>query len=290
MQVANNDAIPQFAEVDITVANLETEQEITLTPVLTATIPARTVVTLTGTYLIPSGLYTVSFPLFDGAGVRRDRVAGKYPLHIGVETESLRVFPEAIHLGVLPPGRYMHPTPIEVRWEFYRFNQLRQDQPHTVRVYTDNGSRYHGIPGALRRLSPAGLVHMSGRYTVPMKVWNLNYGPDIQEGGWDGQLAGPPPVDNDDFWIGPTLLEGVRNLGSANWVRLMDRVDMTATPITWRRFTGQDPYDDRFVSDLNPTGDYTLRSPFTFYLATEAGPTSVEGTYATTLIVELWSP
>ncbi len=65
---------------------------------------------------------------------------------------------------------------------------------------------------------------------------------------------------------------------------------MTANPVTWRRMIGQDAYDNRFVSDANITGDFTLKSPFTFYMATEAGAAAVEGTYTATLVVELWSP
>lgn len=238
----------------------------------------------------PIGLYTITFRLLDGDALRSNQVRGEFPVHVGDETETVRVFPEAIHLGAIPPGRYMHQVPIEVTWDFFRFNQLRIDQPFVIRIYTDNSGRYHGVPGAVQRGPVAGLVSMDGRYSIPMKVWNLNYGPDIQETGWDSPLAGPPPVDDDDFWIGPPLLEGVRSEGSAMWVRVPDLTDMTTDPVTWRRLIGQDPDDDRFVSDINPTGDFTLASPFTFYLATEAGASAVSGTYSTTLVVELWTP
>ncbi len=306
--VKNNEATAESAEIDVTLSNIDTEAETTLTPVLTGTAGAGGTVSLSTTYRVAAGTYTVSFPLFDGDGVRVDRVAGKFPLHIGTETESIHVYPEVIQLGTLPPGRYMHPMPIEVRWNYYRFNRLRLDQPFTVRIYTDNATRYAGIPGALRRLSGGGLVSLDGRYVIPLKVWCLNFGPDIQETGWDVGLAGPPPVDEDDAWIGPPLLEGKlratytgssyapgayavgRNVGSASWVRIPDLTDMTANPTSWRRLIGQDPHDDRFVSDSNPTGDFTLRNPFTFWLATEAGPAAVEGSYAATLVVELWNP
>ena len=290
LQITNNEPTTEFAEVDITTSNLDTEQELTLTPVMTTSIPPRETVYVTADYRFSAGIYTVSFPLFDGNGERSDRVAGKFPIHVGTETETLRVFPEVLNLGTLPPGRYMHPTPIEVTWNYFRFNQLRLDQPFAIRIYTDNAARYHGIPNALRVGSPAGLVSLDGKYTVPIKVWTLNFGPDIQETGWDSPLAGPPPVDDDDYWIGPPLLEGARSEGSANWVRLPDLTEMTTNPITWRRLLGQDPHDDRFVGDANPTGDFTLRSPFTFYLATEGGPATVAGSYSTTLIVELWTP
>ncbi|MBI3317553.1 MAG: hypothetical protein HYZ90_00165 [Candidatus Omnitrophica bacterium] len=290
VKLKNNEASTQFAEVDVTLVNIDTEAETTLTPILAADIAANSTIELTRSYSVEAGTYTVSFPLFDGNGVRVDRIASSFPLHVGTETESLRVFPEAIHLGSLLPGRAMHPTPVTVEWNQYRFNRLRLDVPFSIRIYTDNAARYRGIPGAIRRASPAGLVSRDGRYVIPVKIWDLNYGPDIQESGWDAPLAGPPAVDEDDYWIGPPLLEGGRNLGSAAWVRIPDLLDMTANPISWRRLMGQDPHDSRFVSDTNRTGDFTLRSPFTFYLATDIGPTAVEGTYSAILIVELWSP
>jgi len=305
--IKNNEAVARFAEVDVTLVNQATGAELTLTPVITATIGALQEVTLSASYPtvasattpstlsgatlnIPEGSYAVSFPLFDGNGDRADSLRGKFPLHVGTETESLRVFPEAVNLGTIPPGRYMHPVPIEIRYSTFQFNRLRHDQPFAIRIYTDNAARYEGVPNALRKVSPAGLVSMDGRFVIPIKCWTLNFGPDVQESGWDGALAGPPPVDDDDLWIGPPLLEDKRNLGSAMWQRIPDLVDMTPNPVTWRRLVGQDQYDNRFASDANPTGDFTLRSPFTLYLATEAGPTTVEGTYAANLVVELWSP
>ena len=303
VRVKNNETTAEFAEVDVTLVSTTTGREFTLLPVLTGTIQPGETIGLSQTYhlatsattangpaAIAADVYTISFPLFDGNGDRSDSARGRFPIHIGTETESLRVFPEAIHLGTIPPGRYMHPMPIEVRWSFFRFNRLRLDQPFTVRIYTDNSARYHGIPGAVRRSTPAGLVSMNGRWTIPLKIWCLNFGPDIQKTGWDSGLAGPPPVDDDDLWIGPPLIEGSRNRGSATWVRVPDFTEMTANPVTWRRLIGQEPHDDRFVSDANSTGDFTLKSPFTFYLATEAGAAAVEGTYVTTLVVELWNP
>ncbi len=288
--VRNNESTAQFAEVDITLTNIDTEVESTLTPVLTATIPAGETRVLTDSYVVAAGNYTVTFPLYDGNGDVSDRLSGEYPLHIGTETESLRVFPEALNLGTLPPGRFMHPTPIEIRWSFYRFNRIRTDQPFVVRIYTDNAARFHGVRDALHRLSPAGLVSLDGRFFIPMKLWMLNYGPDIQDTGWDGQLAGPPSVDDDDYWIGPELLEDRRSVMTASWVRLPDLVDMTGDPVSWRRLIGQDSTDSRFVADANVTGDFTLNSPFTVYMATDAGATAVEGSYSANLIVELWNP
>ncbi|MBI3333098.1 MAG: hypothetical protein HYZ93_03285 [Candidatus Omnitrophica bacterium] len=290
--VRNNDSTSEFAEVDVTLTNLDTERESTLTPVLTTSsnIPAGGTATLSRSYTIAAGIYTVSFPLYDGNGAKADQINGKFPLHIGTETESIRVFPEAIHLGSLPPGRMMHPMPITVSWNFYRFNRMRLDVPFSIRIYTDNAARYRGVPGAIEKTATGGLVSMDGRHVIPLKVWSLNFGPDIQETGWDAALAGPPPVDEDDFWIGPPLLEDRRSFGSAAWVRVPDLAEMTANPLSWRRLIGQEPHDTRFASDSNVTGDFTLRSPFTFYLATETGPTAVEGQYAATLIVELWSP
>ena len=97
-------------------------------------------------------------------------------------------------------------------------------------------------------------------------------------------------MEEDVFWRGPRLLEGGRNFDTASWVRVPDWVDMTAEPSSWRRLIGQDPFDNRFAADANATGDFTLANPFTFYLATDAGPAAVEGNYSTDLIVELWNP
>ena len=297
--VRNKEATAESAEVDITISNVDTEAETTLTPVLTTStnIPAGQTAALRGSYVIGnlagSGTFTVSFPLFDGNGLRSDRLQGKYPIHIGTETESIRVFPEAINLGTLPPGRTMYPTPIEVSWSYFRFNRLRLDQPFVVRIYTDNAARYHGVPGAVRRGSPGGLVSLNGKYAVPLKVWCLNFGPDLQEVGWDSALAGPPPVDDDNSWLGPPLIEGSRHYGGASWVRIKDRVELGVSPFGWSRgegLIGQDPHDNRYANEKNPTGDITLKSPFTLYVATETGPNAVRGSYSGTLIVEIWSP
>lgn len=291
--VKNNESTTQFAEVDVTVTNTATEQETTLTPVLGTNIPGGETRILSRSYRLAAGTYSVSFPLFDGNGVRVDRIQGKFPIHIGTETESLHVFPEVIPLGLIPSGRYMHPTPVEVRWSYYRFNRLRLDQPFVIRAYTDNAARYRGIPGAIRRGSPGGLVSLDGKYAIPLKIWCLNYGPDIQETGWDSALAGPPPVDDDNAWLGPPLLEGGRHLGGTSWVRVKDKAELSSSPFGWTRgegLIGQDPHSNVYAHEKNVTGDITLTSPFSVYVATEAGPIAVEGQYAGTLIVELWSP
>lgn len=310
--VQNNESTPEGAELVIISTNQETGAETVLADVGSG---AGAVPPNGGTFtfqeritVTEAGIFTITFRVLDGNSVRVDQINSAFPLHVGTDNESLRVFPEVIHLGTLPPGRSMHPQPIEVRWSRFRFNRIRLDQPFFIRIYTDNASRYHGVKDAIHRISPAGLVSEDGKYVIPLKTWNLNYGPDIQETGWDATLAGPPPVDEDDFWRGPELLEGERvgtyeagtlqakeiswgrNLGSAAWVRVPDLTDMTSDPLSWRRMIGQDPHDTRFVADENLTGDVTLASPFTFYLATEAGPTAVEGTYSADLIVELWEP
>ncbi|PIQ83006.1 MAG: hypothetical protein COV76_00700 [Candidatus Omnitrophica bacterium CG11_big_fil_rev_8_21_14_0_20_64_10] len=314
--VQNNENTAQFAEVDITLTQLGIGNEITLTPVLTGTIPAGQQATLVHAYTttgatlnataasatIPLGQFTVTFPLVDGNGDRSDTARGFFPLEVGNESEQLSLFPQVLDLGSVPPGRYMHPMPVEVSWSYFRFNRIRKSQPFAIRIYSDNASLFSGVKEAIHRASSAGLVHESGRYSLPMKVWDLNYGPDIQKSGWDAALAGPPPVDEDEFWVGPLLLGenphgpfagGIvdgRDGSLASWVRVPDLTEMTPDPITWRRLMGQDEFDLRFAGDSNRTGDFTLASPFTFYLATDAGPTAVAGRYTGTLIVELWTP
>lgn len=292
--VQNNEPTNEGAELVIISTNQETGVETVLADVGSGAgnVPANGgTFTFTETVGVQAaGRYTMTFRILDGDALRSDQLNAKFPLHVGTEEESLRVFPEVIHFGTIPPGRYLHPMPIEIRWSFFRFNRLRKDQPFSIRIYTDNAARYEGIPHALGKTSPAGLVSLNGRYVIPIKCWTINFGPDIQETGWDAAIAGPPPVDDDDYWLGPPLIEGTRSYGSANWVRIPDLVDMTPNPITWRRLIGQDQYDSRFVADANVTGDFTLKSPFTLYLATEAGPTAVEGSYVANLVVELWAP
>lgn len=239
---------------------------------------------------VSAGRYTVAFRILDGSAVRSDQITGRYPLHVGTNTDLLHVFPDALSLGTIPPGRFMHPIPLEIRWDFYRFNRMATDQPFAIRVYTDNAARYRGLPGALHPTSPAGLVSDDGRFSIPLKIWTVNFGPDFDETGWKASAMGPPPVDDDTFWKGPLLTNGEREVGAVAWLRVPDYSEMTSDPSSWRRLIGQDPADQRFVNDTNVTGDYTLASPVTVYLATEGGATTVQGRYSATLVVELWSP
>ena len=288
--IQNPDAVAQFAEVDVTLTNIETERETTVVPVATGTVGAGGTLTITSTWTAVAGLYTVSFPLFDGNGTRVDRASGSFPVHIGTNADTLHVFPETIDLGTIPEGRFMYPTPLEIRWDFFRFNRIRGDQPFSLRIYTDNAAHYRGTPGALRTGSPAGLISEDGRFSVPVKLWTVNFGPDVQETGWDAKLMGPPPVDDDTFWAGPILTDGSREYGSVAWLRIPDISEMSSDNGSWRRLIGQDAYDSRFAGDANATGDFTLPSPVTVYLATEGNAATVEGHYSGTLIVELYSP
>jgi hypothetical protein len=176
-----------------------------------------------------------------------------------------------------------------------------------MRIYTDNSTRYTGIEGAIykgKRVfstskvrvgssaegSPAGLVSSDGKYTIPLRVWCLNYGPDWDEIGWNPTLLGPPPVNEDYVWKGPELDNGKRDPDRRAWLWVPDYVDMTADPRTWRNLIGRDPYSRNFVSDNNPTGDFTLTSPFDIYLATETSAATVTGSYSGKLILEIYTP
>lgn len=291
VRARNDESTAQDAFTVIILTNSKKGLEIEVDSA-TATIPAggTTTFTSTTTSLNQEGIYTVSIRIHSSANVQRDKLLGKFPIHIGNPTESISLFPEVIPLGTIPPGRTMFPTPIEVTWNFFRSNRLQLDEPFAVRIYTDNASRFQGAPHAIHRGSPAGLVSLDGRYAIPLKVWTVNFGPDVQETGWDATIAGPPPVDDDTFWRGPRLTSGDLEKESVAWIRVPDLTEMTSNPASWRRLIGQDPFDTRYVADTNPTGDFTITSPFTFYLAAEAGPTAVEGSYAATLVVELWSP
>jgi len=290
VRAQNLEPTAQGMELLVILTNLNTGEETTPIDVGSGSVASGATFTFTPSTPAVTGLYTVTFRLLDGAAIRSDQVAGKFPLHVGTNADTLHAFPDALHLGTIPAGRSMHPIPLEIRWEFFRFNRLAIDQPFSIRMYTDNAPRYGGIKGALRPASPAGLISEDGRFTVPLKIWTANFGPDVQETGWDADSLGPPPVDDDTFWIGPLLTDGGREVSAVAWLRVPDVGEMSSDRGSWRRVIGQDPSDSRFVSDTNITGDFTLPSPVTVYVATEGGPTTVEGHYSTTLVVELSSP
>lgn len=302
-----------YAYIGIVLTNKATsaETEIYSSSVLNIS-PGQTVNFSTVTWTAAEGLYTVTIILQawdpdDGAEERAHTVYGSEPIHVGRAEEYVSAFPNVIDLGVLPYGRYMYPNPIRIHWNFYLKNRLRKDQPWYMRIYTDNSAKYKGIEGAIYRNrrwivtskiwnrssveeSPAGLISGDGKYKLPLKVWCLNYGPDWDEIGWSATLLGPPPVNDDYVWKGPLLDDGKRDTDRAAWSWIPDYTDMTADKRTWRRLIGQDPYNKEFVSDNNPTGDFTLDSPFDIYLATEASPTTVIGKYSGKLIVEIYTP
>ena len=292
VRVQNREPTAQGIELVIIFTNLETHEETVPIDIGSdGNVPTGAIFTFTPSPTAIKGTYTVTFRVLDGNALRSDQVTGTFPIHVGEDADTLHVFPDALDFGILPPGRSMHPVPLEIRWSFFRFNRLAHDQPFYIRVYTDNAARHRGVPGAIRRSGPAGLVSSDGRYTIPIKIWTANFGPDVQETGWDSNIIGPPPVDDDTSWIGPLLTTpGEREVGAVAWTRIPDFSEMSSDPSSWRRLIGQNPDDTRFVTDTNRTGDFTLPSPITAYVATETGPTSVAGTYSATLIVELYGP
>lgn len=249
---------------------------------------------LTKTWAAVEGLYSVTIKAYEESvpgDIVTQTIYAPLAIHVGSTTDSVAAFPRVIDLGTLQYGRYMHPMPFEVNWSFYsRSTQVRKDHPWYMRLYTDNHRRYEGISGAIySATSPAGLVSSDGKYTIPLKIWCLNYGPGVED-GWDTSLLGPPPIKEDSYWKGPLLDTGKRDDSRANWSRIPDYIDMTADPGTWRKLIGQDPYNTQYVSDSNLTGDFTLSSPFQVFIAYETSPTAVVGKYSTDLILEIYSP
>ena len=242
--------------------------------------------------LPPAGKYTVTLIIYNGADAEQGRISGAYPIRIGSRSgmETLKTFPTMMDFGVLPYGRHMHPIPMEITYDFFLYNLLRDQKPWYLRIYTDNATRYKGIKESVYTDSPAGLVSSDGRYTIPLRVWCLNYPPEDQEMGWDSTLSGPPPVDDDTYWKGPLLDSGERFENKAGWLRIPDYNEMTADRGTWRNLIGQAIYDTQYATHVNPTGDFTLKNPFSVYFATETTPTSVKGNYSCRLIVEIYSP
>jgi hypothetical protein len=242
--------------------------------------------------LPPAGKYSVTLIIYDGADAEQARIYGAHPIRIGARStmETLKTFPTMMDFGVLPYGRHMHPVPLEIHWDFFVYNVLREQKPWYLRIYTDNATRYKGIKESVYKGSPAGLVSSDGRYAIPLRTWCLNFPPEDQEMGWDVAMSGPPPVDDDTYWRGPLLEDGERYENKAGWIRIPDYNEMTADRTTWRNLIGQDFYDTQYKTDVNPTGDFTLLSPFSVYFATETNTTSVKGNYSCRLVVEIYSP
>jgi hypothetical protein len=128
------------------------------------------------------------------------------------------------------------------------------NSPWTIRVYTDNSP---GDDSPTPEGAFAGLEGADGVSYMPLKVWNVNFGP--------GPTVPDPEVDA--TWSSPT--EG--------WARIPEKDEHVdgptppADPFTWRRLT------------------YTgaeIATPFDNNLATDAAG-AVAQAYSTTLTVEI---
>ncbi|MDD5618749.1 MAG: hypothetical protein PHG69_06615 [Candidatus Omnitrophica bacterium] len=307
--VRNNDNIINDVYISIILTNLATSKEVAPYPSSAATlISAGRTSTLAATvnpWTATAGIFTVTIILYRSSDdLELDRKYGSEPIHVGMAMDSVAAFPRVLDLGTLQYGRFMHPVPIEINWNFYlASSQIRKDQPWYMRIYTDNHNKYQGIEGAIYsgRIatqeggdasalgSPAGLVSSDRKYVLPLKVWCLNFGPDVEE-GWDPNLLGPPPVKEDYYWKGPLLDTGRRDAQRVAWQWVPDYIDMNANNASWRKLIGQDPFDTHYASDSNPTGDFTLTSPFQVFIAYETSPTAVVGKYSTDLIIEIYTP
>jgi hypothetical protein len=192
----------------------------------------------------------------------------------------------------------MYPVPFKVRYKIFIPNRIGDPQPWTIRIYTDNANKFKGLKGSVKQLPIGGLVHSSGKYVIPLRFWNLNWGPDPHLTGWDAAIQGPPPVDDDRFWKGALTDEStpdhpIYDHDLKPWLSIHDYSEMTVDPHTWRRAVGLFPYDGQFINPTNTIGDYGLSQspdPFEFYLAIEAGSTAVKGKYSGRIILELFSP
>ncbi|MCB1196277.1 hypothetical protein KDK77_08835 [bacterium] len=272
----------------------------------TFTLPAggRTQITLaitlkdaTSGLNLEDGSYTVAMLIFNAfTDVRIHTIFGGFPLLIGTPGQGLNIHPSRITFGTLRYGRFMYPIPIKIRYKMFLPNQLSDIQPWAMRIYTENAHKFTGIPGSIRQLSPSGLVHSSGKYAIPIKFWNLNWGPDAHTTGWEAGLEGPPPVEDDMYWKGVFTDESTDAkffFDLKPWLSIPDFEDMTVEPDTWKRMVGVFTYDGQFVNPENKTGDYQLSTPpdhFDVYLAVEIGSTAVHGKYSGRLIVEIISP
>ncbi len=245
------------------------------------------------------GVYSVSVTIIDRfTDTPITTCFGSFPITIGNPTQAISAHPSQLNFGKLHLGRFMYPIPIKVRYRIFIPNKLGDIQPWCLRLYTDNANKFKGLKGAVRQLPAGGLVHSSGKYTIPLKFWNLNWGPEVHSSGWDASVQGPPPVEKDLFWKGALLDEStpdhpVYDHDRKPWLRIPDYSEMTVDPHSWRRAVGQYPYDGQFVNPTNPGGDYQLSvqpNPFELYFAIEVDPTSVRGKYSGRVVLELFSP
>lgn len=245
------------------------------------------------------GSYSVAMALFNSFD--DSRVAtffGSYPLRIGRPKQAINVQPSRLTFGTLHRGRFMYPIPLKVRYDIFNPNRLGDEQPWALRIYTDNANRFSGLKGSVRKLSMTGMVHSSGKYTIPIKFWTLNWGPDAHSSGWDGVLQGPPPIEEDDFWRGPLLDEStpykeVRDYDRQPWLSIPDISDQPTDRSSWRNLVGVFLYSGQFLNPTNLSGDFTLSvppEPFDMYLACEISESSVHGKYSGRIILELFSP
>lgn len=308
--IAKNEGsvVINYAYGDIVLTNQATGAETEIGGGATNNITVGTTITSTATWTAQAGTYSVTIQVIESTdGVvetRADRKFGSEPVRVGTTTDSVSAFPRVLDLGTLQYGRYMHPMPLEINWSvFTRSSQLLKDHPWYMRIYTDNHRRYQGIEKAVYagRIAlqeegsasamggPGGLVSADGKYTLPLKVWCLNFGPDVED-GWDTNLLGPPPVKENQYWKGPLLDDGKRDSSRSAWLWIPDYADMTSDVGTWRKLIGRDPFNSQYSSDSNVIGDFTLDSPFQVFLAYETSPTTVVGKYSTDLIIEIYSP
>jgi len=259
----------------------------------------RTTVNIDITLPSLEGSYSVQMALFHTFDDSRAATFfGSYPLKIGRPKQGINAHPSRLTFGTLHKGRFMYPIPIKVRYDIFAPNSLGDEHPWALRIYTDNANTFTGIKGTVRKLSMTGLVHSSGKYTIPIKFWTLNWGPDAHSSGWDGLLQGPPPVEEDDFWRGPLLDESspdkeVRDFDRQPWLSIPDLSDIPTDRGSWRSLVGVFPYSGQYLNFTNLTGDFTLSvppEPFDMYLACEIGESSVHGKYRGRVILELFSP
>ena len=101
-----------------------------------------------------AGKYSVTLIMYGNAPAADTEVAreyGAYPIRAGssATTESLKVFPTIMDFGVIPYGRHIHPVPLEITWDFFLYNALRDQQPWYMRIYTDNAARFKGVEDAV---------------------------------------------------------------------------------------------------------------------------------------------
>jgi len=133
--------------------------------------------------------------------------------------------------------------------------------PWVMRIYTDN-KNFIGTGEAFGLPSPAGLVSIDGRYTLPLEASCLNWGeevwlriPDVNE---EDYVEYYPPNEVDAGTHTERIIMAI-DPRNADWVSGSDHVLFTGDDLILGDILLETPFDIRLRTDVDPcapVGDY----------------------------------